>query len=355
MQNNFEQCCSIKRAANILTDKITIYIKGENMTKTYIADLPKEGRVEETFMAKQIDVKVAKNGKQYLNIFLGDKTGEIVGMKWELSEEELEKFGRAKPGEIYSVNGTVKEWNGKLQLNITKIESIPDTMIIDMNDFVKASPENPEDMYKYIINCMDTFSDDELKNLCKKIWQERKDKLMYYPAATKNHHAEMGGLLYHTKTMAMAAEALCNVYKKLNRDLLLTGVFLHDIEKLTEIDSNEYGVADKYSFEGQMLGHIVQGIILLEKEMTALSIGHEKKIMIEHMILSHHYEPEFGSPKKPLFPEAEMLHYLDLVDARMYDMYDALKTTEEGEFSEKVWTLENRKLYKVTKEGKCND
>ncbi len=320
------------------------------MNRQNVIDLPKEGTISQVFMVKEIEVKVAKNGKQYLHIVVGDKTGEITGRKWELSEVEATSAKNCEQGRLLLITATIKEWNGGRQLNLTSIQAVPEDMDVDINDFIKASPEKPEDMYEFIMGKIDSFADKDLKALCGKIWKERKEKLLYYPAASKNHHAEMGGLLYHMKTMSITGEKICQVYKKLNRDLLLAGVFLHDIEKLTEINSNQYGISDGYSFEGQMLGHIIQGIKLLDKEMTELGFDEEKKIMLEHMILSHHYEPEFGSPKKPLFPEAEILHYLDIIDARMYDMFQALEETDSGNFSERVFTLDNRRLYKSVNE-----
>ena len=123
-------------------------------------------------------------------------------------------------------------------------------------------------------------------------------------------------------------------------------------DKITmEIEAESDGIATGYSFEGQMLGHIIQGIKMVDKLTLELEIPREKAIMIEHMILSHHYEPEFGSPKRPLFPEAEVLHYLDILDARLFDMQTALDATQPGEFSDRVWTLENRKLYKPKEDG----
>ena len=215
-----------------------------------------------------------------------------------------------------------------------------------MREFVKAAPEDPEDMYSYIHGAAEAMTDKDLRALCVKVLDENREKLMYYPAAQKNHHAELGGLLYHTKRMLMTGERVCQVYTNLNRDLVAAGVILHDMEKLNEIESEEDGIATGYSFEGQMLGHIIQGVKTLDKLTTELGFPREKAIMLEHMILSHHYEPEFGSPKKPLFPEAEVLHYLDILDARMFDMQDALESTEPGSFSDRIWTLDNRKLYK---------
>ena len=215
-------------------------------------------------------------------------------------------------------------------------------------DFVKAAPEDPEEMYQFILKTAKNFKDEELKTLCVTVLEENRERLLYYPAAQKNHHAQLGGLLYHTKRMMMTGERVCQVYTNLNQDLVLAGVILHDMEKLDEIESGTDGIATGYSFEGQLLGHIIQGIKMIDRITLELGISREKALMVEHMILAHHYEPEFGSPKKPLFPEAEVLHYLDILDARMFDMQAALEATEPGAFSDRIWTLDNRKLYKPT-------
>ncbi|MDU5604136.1 MAG: HD domain-containing protein, partial [Mogibacterium sp.] len=219
---------------------------------------------------------------------------------------------------------------------------------LDMSDFVKSAPEKPIDMYEYIIGEINAMQDEDFKKLCLHLYEGNKEKLMYYPAAMSNHHAEYGGLLYHIKRMMMSANKLCEVYTNLSRDLLVAGVAIHDIEKLNEILSDKNGISPGYSFKGQMLGHIVQGITLVNDLCKELGISEEKAVLLEHMILSHHYEPEFGSPKKPLFPEAEMLHYLDIVDARMFDMEEGLKGVSDGEFGDRVWPLDNRRLYKRT-------
>ena len=127
----------------------------------------------------------------------------------------------------------------------------------------------------------------------------------------------------------------------------MAGVILHDIEKMKEIESNEYGISPGYSFEGKMLGHLVMGARELEIICSEMGMDREKTVMLEHMMISHHYEPEFGSPKKPLFPEAEMLHYLDMVDAKMFDFEEAINKTLPGEFSDRIWTLDNRTVYRA--------
>jgi 3'-5' exoribonuclease len=118
------------------------------------------------------------------------------------------------------------------------------------------------------------------------------------------------------------------------------------MEKLNEIESNEWGISPGYTMEGQLLGHLIQGVKTIDRMAREAGISEEKAVMLEHMIISHHYEPEFGSPRKPMFPEAEVLHYLDMMDAKIYDFEDALAGVLPGEFSQRVRTLDGRLLYK---------
>lgn len=316
------------------------------MKDIYIADIRTAQEITDFFMVKSIAVKIGANKKQYLDLMLGDKTGEISGKKWDVSDEELPSLAQIKEGDVIKIRAQVTEWNGLKQFRVMRIRRKADNDPVEISDFIKAAPEKPEAMYEYIMGKAQSFKDEDLKKLCVKVLTDNKEKLMYYPAAQKNHHAEMAGLLYHVKRMLMNGERMCQVYTNLNEDLVLAGVILHDMEKLNEIESNELGISSGYSFEGQMLGHLIQGVKTLDRLTAELNFPKEKAIMLEHMILSHHYEPEFGSPKKPLFPEAEILHYLDIIDARMFDMQDALDKTQPGEFSDRVWTLDNRRLYK---------
>lgn len=317
------------------------------MKEFYIAHLKSDKELQDFFMVKSIAIKTGSNKKQYLDLVLGDATGEISAKKWDISDAELPTLSEIKDGHIVKVKAIVNEWNGMKQLKVLKIREFqPNSDSIELMDFIKSAPEKPEEMFQYLKTKANSMEDQDLKALSLRLLEDNQEKLLYYPAAAKNHHAEMGGLLYHMKRMMMTGEKICQVYTNLNRDLLLTGVIIHDIEKLNEIVANEFGIASGYSFEGQMLGHLIQGIKVVDRLCEELEIGREKAIMLEHMILSHHYEPEFGSPKRPLFPEAEMLHYLDMIDARMYDMHEALQGIDSGAFSEKIWTLDNRKIYK---------
>ena len=320
------------------------------MKDRFIADLMTNDDFIGFFMIKQIAIKTGSNRKAYLDLTLGDRTGEISAKKWDISDEEYQTLSKYKPGDFIKVKAVVTEWNQMKQLRITKIRMANPEDPWELADFIKTAPEPPEEMLAYITEQARSISDMELRELCLLNLNINHEKLIYYPAASKNHHSERSGLLWHIKRMRMSGIALCDIYTNLDRDWVICGVILHDIEKLTEIESDENGISPGYSFEGNMLGHIVQGVKLLDRQMSELDFPEEKKIMVEHMILAHHCEPEYGSPKRPLFPEAELLHHLDDLDAKMYDMEDALEKTQPGEFSERVWTLHNRRLYRPKKD-----
>lgn len=311
----------------------------------YIKDMIVSQHFDGFYLVKACDIKSGKTGKEYLDMKLGDMSGEIAAKKWDILPGEDAFVRNLEAGTVIKIRADVRDWMGNKQLAIEAIRAVKDGDEYDKEALFKRAPEDPQDMYDYIVGRINAFEDEDLKKICLALYTENKEKLMYYPAAMSNHHAEYAGLLYHVKRMMMMGERACEVYPILSKDLLLAGVLIHDIEKLTEIKSDANGISSGYSFKGQMLGHIVQGVALLDKKCEELGIPEEKAVMLEHMIVSHHYEPEFGSPKKPLFPEAEMLHYLDMVDAKLFDMEDALLNVEPGEFSDKKWTLDNRKIY----------
>lgn len=322
------------------------------MKETYINQLRADAEIQDFFLVKSIAVKIGSNKKQYLDLLLADCSGEVTAKKWDVADTELPSLCEIKDGDIVKVKAQVTEWNGMKQLRILRIRKAVGQDALEMIDYIKAAPEKPEEMFSYIKNAVDIMMDAELKTLCTRLLDKNRERLLYYPAAVKNHHAELGGLLYHMKRMLDMGEKACLVYENLKRDWVVCGVIIHDMEKLNEIEANEMGVASGYSFEGQLLGHLVQGVKSIDRMAEEIGIDHEKAIMLEHMVLSHHYEPEFGSPKKPLFPEAEMLHYLDMIDAKMFDMKQALEGTEPGTFSDKIWTLDNRRLYRPVEDAR---
>jgi len=161
------------------------------------------------------------------------------------------------------------------------------------------------------------------------------------------HHAERGGLLHHMTTMLRAANAIMTVYPKLNPSLLISGVIIHDLAKIDEMDADALGLVADYSIDGKLLGHIVRGVVNIQAAAEKTGASRAKALLLQHMVLSHHGIPEYGSPMAPKFPEAEVLNTIDTLDARLYEMDEALSRAMPGGFSEKVWGLDNRQLYRI--------
>ena len=316
------------------------------MKEYFVDELKSSMEFVSFFLVKSIDVRTGTNKKLYLDMNLGDSSGEVNAKKWDLADAELPALSAIKEGDIVKIKAQVSEWNNQMQLRVLKVRKANETDDLNMDDFIKAAPEASEDMYNYIFDRANEIEDEDFRRLTTHLLEKNKERLMYYPAAAKNHHAEYGGLLWHVKRMLMSGIALSEIYNYLSKDLVVTGVIIHDIEKLNEIDANENGISTGYSMKGQLLGHINQGVTLIDEVARELGLPEEKAIVLEHMVLSHHYEPDFGSPKKPMFPEAELLHYLDIMDARMYDMEEAVSHLAPGAFSERMRTLDNRRVYR---------
>ena len=242
------------------------------MKDIYIADIKTNQELVSYFIVKTIAVKVGSNKKAYLDLLLADCTGEISAKKWDIADEELPGLEKIKEGAVIKVKALVTEWNGMKQLRVTRIRQTSAEDGIDMKDYIKAAPEDAGQMYSYILGKAESFEDRDLRSICVKQLTDNREKLMYYPAAQKNHHAEMAGLLYHVKRMLMMAEKACEVYTNLNKELVMAGVILHDMEKINEIESNELGISTGYSFEGKMLGHLVQGVRTIDRLAGELDI-----------------------------------------------------------------------------------
>ncbi len=309
-----------------------------------IADFEVEDRIEGFFMIRSIEVKTSTNGNKFLDITLADNSGDINAKVWDFRDEE-DKY---KSNSIIKIKADVSEWQGKKQLKIMKLRNTDEADDLKIEDFVQSAPIASEELYEMILSYVDQMKNSDIEKLTRHILTENKTEFLYYPAAKSNHHAIRSGLMYHILRMLQTGEAMAKIYDFINSDLLFAGIILHDMSKLEEMNSNELGIVSEYTREGNMLGHLIQGIKNISRVSEKLDIDPEVSLMIEHMILSHHYHPEYGSPKKPMFPEAELLHYIDTIDAKMYDMEKALSDVEQEEFTAPVWTLDKRRLYKST-------
>lgn len=313
------------------------------MLEKWIKEFEVGDDIQGYYLIKGMNLKTSSNNKKYLDLILTDKTGEINAKVWDIDDAMISLY---KTGDVVKLRGTVTSWQSSLQFKIVKIRPLEEGDVVVMEDLVQSAPIGKDEMFSEIMGYVAQIKNDDIKRLVKALIDEYETKLMFYPAAKKNHHAIRSGLMYHILRMLRTGEVICQVYTHLNTDLLYAGVILHDIEKINEMISDELGVVSEYSFEGQILGHIIMGIRKIQVTGEKLGIDQEISNLIQHMILSHHYEAEFGSPKKPMLPEAEILHYLDMVDARMYDMTKALESIEPGKFTENIPVLDYRKLYK---------
>lgn len=299
-----------------------------------------KGQVFDGFLlTRTATQRTSSNGSKFLDMTLCDISSEVNAKMWDSYTPA------PNVADVLRVRGAMTEYNGRPQLRVDKMRVATTDDDYDMSALAPCAPQPASEMLDYILNCVDAFKDPELKALVLTRLEECGDKLNYYPAASKLHHAERSGLLHHVSTMLRMAGYVCEVYPTLDADLLAAGVILHDLCKITEMAADEIGMVSDYTAEGMLVGHLVQGVAELARCGRELGVRAETMLLLEHMILSHHDLPEFGSPKKPMFPEAEVLHVLDLLDARMFEMNRALANIQPGKFTERIWSLD-RKLYK---------
>ena len=310
-------------------------------------DIGNNGAVEGFAVIKQCEKKMTKNGSYYLDLVLSDKDGEIFAKLWDYNEAA---HGKYETDMFVKIRGVISQYNGHDQLKIDRIRPVIESDNVDVSDFVKSADYSGEEMYNHLLSLVNAFKDEDLKKVVSYLLEENKEKILYFPAAFRLHHAIRCGLLMHTASIVKLCESVCKVYPFVNRELLLSGAILHDIAKTVEFDVKETGIASGYTVPGNLLGHLVMGAMMVKEASQKLNIDSEKSMLLQHMILSHHGEPEFGAAVRPLFLEAELLSQLDLMDARVYEIMDAVNGIEKGEFTNRLWALEDRKFYKYNDE-----
>lgn len=300
------------------------------------------GAVEGFCFVKSLEVKKTAKGLLYLDMTLTDSSGEINGKLWDYKED---LHGNIKVNNVVKIRGTESVFNDMPQLRVDRIRPALESDNVKIEDFVPSSEYSGESMFNTIYSTAESFQNDELKKLVTSILSENKEALVVCPAAFKLHHAIRGGLMYHTLSVMRLAERVSEIYQSVDRELLLSGVILHDIAKIWEFDVSDAGIVTSYTVEGMLIGHLVKGAMNIEKRGRELGIDPNTLMLIEHMVLSHHGEPEFGAAVRPMFLEAEILSQLDLLDARIYEITSAVGEVESGEFTARQWALDNRKLY----------
>lgn len=317
--------------------------KGNTMGRMRLLEAANGAQFEGFCMVKSVAVRQNIKGSDYLDLVLADAGGEAAAKLWDYRVEE---HGAFDADDIVKVRGSINIWKDAEQLKIDKIRhTAPDE--VDLSAIIPCAPKDPAELYDELYRAAEGFGSADLKRLVQYALRENREKLLFFPAAVKLHHATRGGLLHHVWSILKLADAVCGAYPALDRDLVYTGVILHDIGKLRELDTGSLGLASAYTAEGLLIGHIGLGVSDVSAYCELLGIPRSTAMLVEHMLLSHHGQPEFGSPRYPMFPEAEVLAELDLLDSRLYGMFAALESVQEGAFSERQWALDNRQLYRI--------
>ena len=319
------------------------------MKDIYIADLAgfEDGKFFDSyFLVLQKQQRTTKNNKPYLSLIFSDKTGQLEGRVWELNDPRISKdFDR---GDVVKVRGCVSRFDDRLQMKVDQLRKAQ-AAEADKTDLMPATTYDVAALWSQLLAFVDSFTEPNLKLLLTTLLADPQIALAYReaPAAKLLHHAWLGGLLEHVISLLTLADRVAPHYPILHRDLLLTGVILHDIGKVRELS---WDIGFEYTVEGTLLGHIQIGAALAERAMDSLpGFPPRLKVLVLHMILSHHGKLEFGSPKLPMIPEALVLSFIDDLDAKMQAMANEFdKCAREGkgadELTGKVWALDQRQM-----------
>ena len=303
-------------------------------------ELP-NGMSEGFVLLKKCEEKKTKNGSSYLDMIIGDKDGEMSAKLWDFSGEAA-----FESESIVKIRGNVELYNGKEQFRVLQLRPAAESDNYQLSDLVPSSEIGGKQLYDMIKARVEKFENENLKRIVLSIIEDKKEKLVYYPAALKLHHAMVGGLMYHTMCMIRMAEEISKIYTNINIELLLSGIILHDVAKTWELETGKTGLAKGYSTEGELIGHLVKGAMYVNDTAKELGIDCNEVVLLEHMILSHHGIPDYGAAVRPMFLEAEILSTLDALDATIYEINDATSKVADGEFTDRQWALDNRKLYR---------
>lgn len=296
--------------------------------------------VDEFLLIKQSVKGVTTTGNPFISLVLQDKSGDIEAKLWDTKDEQ-EKIFAAET--IVRVGGEIHNYRGKNQLRIKSIRPAKPEENQSIADLMPSSEKSTEELLEEVMKYLFEMENPQIQRITRFMLKKYQQQFLTYPAATRNHHDYISGLADHVVSMLKLGKSLVEIYPGLNKDLLYAGIILHDIGKVIELSGP---IATTYTVEGNLIGHISIMVTEVAKAAEELEIEGEEVMLLQHIILSHHGKEEWGSPKKPMLKEAEILHYIDNIDAKMMMMDRVLGKTKEGEFSERVFALDNRSFYK---------
>lgn len=302
-----------------------------------IKDIKEEQKISLKALITRADAAKTQKNTPYLSLTLEDSTGILDAKFWNLTDEMVARY---HVGQVVEAFGDIIIHRNAIQLRVRHLEVLEEESVAD---YVRAAPMSRAQMEEEIDAMIASIENEMLHCVVKEIIDANRKEYFTYPAAVKNHHNFVGGLAYHTLSMAKAALALLPLYPYLDKDLLLSGILLHDAAKIEEYTSP---VLPEYSLAGNLVGHI--SLISGQIDQIAYMNDWQQEediILLKHMVLSHHGKQEYGSPVVPMIPEAEVLTLLDNLDSRLYMMKNTLDQTVPGTFSPRIFPLENRMVY----------
>ena len=295
------------------------------------------------YLLKQASLRTTAAGKPYLAGILTDRTGSVELKVWDYSGP----ISHEDEGKIVCLIGRVSEFKGALQVTADRIRLAQENDNYDLSLLVPTAPLDLQRTMEELDSMLSSMEDGGLQAVCREMLRRHQRAFTTIPAAKSVHHGFVNGLLMHTVTMMKSAVWLAGLYGDfLDRDLLLAGTFLHDFSKIREFKVSQTGLVTDYTTEGQLLGHLVMGAREAAEVCAACGVPEERAMLLQHMILSHHGEPEFGAAVLPQCAEAELLCYIDLIDSRMEIYREVLDKTEVGQFSERIFALDNKRLFR---------
>ena len=305
-----------------------------------IANLKAGDSVETFYLIKRSQQGVTQQGKPYMTLYLQDRSGEIEAKLWTVSKQDMQVL---LPEALIKVKGDVIDYRNKKQMKIAMYRLATEQDGLNAKDFVEKAPIDEDTLFESIMDYTLKIENGAMQRIVRKLLSKYKTEFLTYPAAMTNHHDFVSGLAYHVHYMLRTAEALCDIYPSLNRSLLYSGIILHDIGKVKELSGP---IGTTYTTEGNLIGHIVIAVEEISMIAAELDIEGEEVMLLKHLVLSHHGKLEYGSPKVPMLKEAEILHFIDNIDARMMMMDKHLDNTDKGRFTDRIFPLENRNLFK---------
>ena len=307
-----------------------------------VSQMARGDEVEGFYVLKSAFPKVASNGKPFLNLTLSDRTGAIDGKVWDYGGP----IGSSDEGKVVKVRGSVSEFRGALQFTAERIRLAGGDDRYDVTALVPVAPIDEKAMYGDVERLLDSIADADYRAVAQELLRRHREGFASIPAAKSVHHSFLRGLLMHTGNMMKLADYLAGLYADtVDRSLLLAGTFAHDLQKEREFRFSSLGLVTDYSVAGQLLGHLVMGAQEVAEAARELGIPEEKSLLLQHLVLSHHGEPEYGAAVRPVCAESELLSYIDMIDSRMEIYRETLAETPLGGFSDRVFALDGKKLY----------